>query len=263
MTSSLWSLVELAARPLDRDERDAVLGDSLEAGDSSWRALSGVLGFVLRRQLLLWKGWRPWLAFGFAVPCTWLLMVVSLSVTCTSERLLGLNLGHWAPTGHEGLFLLLCHIFLLVAWSWTSGFAIGSLSPRTLWTNVALFLLLAHYLHHMYIVAAPVEAMHGAVAGGFPFHGSLLSLAPLAPFLFVLPAVWGVRQGLHTIRLRMAPALLLAVVITLLAASAWINNALWVFNWLLVCPALYLVSTARRSETNRSRQVQRSERTSL
>ena len=104
MTSSLWSLVELAARPLDRDERDAVLGDSLEAGDSSWRALSGVLGFVLRRQLLLWKGWRPWLAFGFAVPCTWLLMVVSLSVTCTSERLLGLNL--FSPGPHRARRLL-------------------------------------------------------------------------------------------------------------------------------------------------------------
>ena len=65
MTSSLWSLVELAARPLDRDERDAVLGDSLEAGDSSWRALSGVLGFVLRRQFLLWKSWRPWLRIWF------------------------------------------------------------------------------------------------------------------------------------------------------------------------------------------------------
>jgi hypothetical protein len=264
MTSSLWSLVELAARPLDRDERDAVLGDSLEAGDSSFRALSGVLGFVVRRQLLLWKSWRPWLAaFGFAVPCTWLLMTVSLSVTCTSERLLGLNIGHWAPTGHEGFLLLLCHIFLLVAWSWSSGFAIGSLSPRTLWTNAALFLLLAYYLHHMYIVAAPVEAMHGAVAGGFPFHGSLLSLAPLAPFLFVLPAVWGVRQGMREVQLRLIPALLLAATITVLMASAWINNALWVYNWQLLCPALYLAATASRSETNRSRQVQRPERTSL
>src|ERR1700751_3107739 len=190
--TNAWPLVESAARLLYRDERDAVLGDSLEAGDSPWPALSGVLGFVLRRQLLHWKSWRPWLAaFGFAVPCTWLLMTVSLSVTCTSERLLGLNLGHWAPTGPEGFILLLCPVILLVAWSWTSGFAIGSLSPRTLWINAALFLLLAQFLHHMYIVAAPVQTMHGAVAGTFPFHGSFPSLAPLAPFLFVLPAVWG------------------------------------------------------------------------
>ncbi len=248
MTSSLWSLVELAARPLERDERDAVLGDSVEAGDSSRQALAAVLGLVLRRQLLLWKSWRPWLAaFGFAVPCTWLLMAVSLSVTCTSERLLGLNISHWAPTGHEGFLLLLCHVLLLVAWSWTSGFAIGSLSPRTLWTNAALFLLLAHNLQHMSIVAAPVEAMHGAVAGGFPFRSSFLPLVQLAPFLFVLPAVWGVRRGMRAVQLRRSPALLLAVTITILMTAAWTSSALWIFNWLLLCPAWFLVATARNS----------------
>jgi hypothetical protein len=264
MTSQLWSLVEFAARPLDRDERDAVLGDSLEAGERPGQALFSILGLVLRRQMLLWKSWRPWLAaFGFAAPCTWLLMTVSLSVTCTSERLLGLSIGHWAPTGNEGFALLACHIFLLIAWSWTSGFAIGSLSPRTLWTSAALFLLLAQYLHHMYIVAAPVAPMHGAAAGAFPFHGSFFALARLAPFLFVLPAVVGVRGGMRTVQLRLPSAVLLAAAITLLTASAWINNALWIFNWLLLCPALYLVATSRRSESNRSRPVQCSEETSL
>ena len=257
MTSPLWSLVEFAARPLDRDERDAVLGDSLEAGERPSQALFSILGLVLRRQILLWKGWRPWLAaFGFAAPCTWLLMTVSLSVTCTSERLLGLSIGHWAPTGNEGFALLACHIFLLIA------FAIGSLSPRTLWTSAALFLLLAQYLHHMYIVAAPV-AMHGAAAGAFPFHGSFFALAWLAPFLFVLPAVLGVRGGMRRVQLRLPSAVLLAAAITFLTASAWINNALWIFNWLLLCPALYLVATARRSESNRSSPVQRSEEASL
>ena len=41
MTSNLWPLVEFAARPLDRDEREAVLGDSLESGESASRALTG------------------------------------------------------------------------------------------------------------------------------------------------------------------------------------------------------------------------------
>ena len=264
MTSTLWPLVELAARPLERDEREAVLGDSLEAGDSAWQALSSVLGLVLRRQLLLWKSWRPWLAaFGFAAPCTWLLMTVSLSVTCTSERLLGLSIGHWAPTGNEGFALLACHIFLLIAWSWTSGFAIGSLSPRTLWTSAALFLLLAQYLNHMYIVAAPAEAMHGAAAGAFPFHSSFFMLARLAPFLFVLPAVLGVRRGMRTVQLRLPSAVLLAAAITLLTASAWINNALWVFNWLLLCPAWYLVAAARRGARDERSRLQRPVGTSL
>jgi hypothetical protein len=227
MTSPLWSLVELTARPLDRDEREAVLGDSLEAGDGVWRALSGVLGFVLRRQLLLWKSWRPWLAvFVFGLPSTTLLMYVSVSVTCTFDRLMGLKVGHWAPTGHEGFTLLLCHIFLLIAWAWTSGFTLGSLSPKTLWLNAALFAFLAFH---------------------FADHFRIDSISSFAPFLFLLPAIWGIRQGMRTVRLRPAPAFLLAATITVLMIAAWTDDALWVFNWGLICPAWFLAVTARRS----------------
>jgi hypothetical protein len=224
---TLWSLVEFAARPLSRDEREAVLGDSLEAGDGAWQTLFGVLGFVFRRQLLLWRSWRPWLAvFVFGVPSTVLLMYVSVSVTCTYDRLMGLKLGHWAPTGHEGFALLLCHIFLLIAWSWTSGFTLGSLSPRTLWLNAALGAFLAlHFANHLRIE----------------------SVWTFAPFLFLVPAIWGIRQGVRTVRLSLAPAFLLAVTVTALMISAWNSSALWVFNWLLLCPAWYLVATARRS----------------
>jgi hypothetical protein len=236
MTSTLWSLVEFAGRPLDRDERDAVVGDSLEAGDSAWQALFGVLGLVLRRQISLWKSWRPWLAvFVFGVPSTVLLMYVSVSVTCTFDRLMGFQISHWAPTGHEGFALLLCHIFLLIAWSWTSGFTLGSLSPRTLWLNATLGLFLALYF-----------------ANHFRHFGSA-SIANLSPFLFLVPAIWGVRQGVRTVRLRRGLAFLLAATITVLMISAWTNSALWVLNWLLLCPAWYLVATACRSDSHRNR----------
>ncbi len=234
MTSPLWSLVEFAARPLDSDEREAVLGDSLEAGDSTWQALFGVLGFVFRRQILLWKSWRPWLAvFVFGLPSTNLLMYVSVSVTCTFDRLMGINIGRWAPTGHEGFALLLCHIFLLIAWAWTSGFTLGSLSPKTLWLNAALFVYLAFH---------------------FEDHFRIDSISSFAPFLFLLPAIWGVRQGMRTVRLRFAPAFLLAATITVLMIAAWNSSALWIFNWLLICPAWFLVAMARRpgSDWNRS-----------
>ena len=224
---TLWSLVEFAARPLSRDEREAVLGDSLEAGDGAWQTLFGVLGFVFRRQLLLWKSWRPWLAvFVFGLPSSFLLMDVSVSVTCTYDLLMGLQVGHWAPTGNEGFALLLCHIFLLIAWSWTSGFTLGSLSPRTLWLNAALCSFVALY---------------------FADHFRLYSISNFSPFQFLLPAIWGIRQGVRTVRLRLAPAFLLAATVTTLMISAWNSSALWVFNWLLLCPALYLVATARRS----------------
>jgi hypothetical protein len=230
MTSTLWSLVEFAARPLSRDEREAVLGDSLEVGDGVWKTFFGVLGFVFRRQLLLWRSWRPWLSvFVFGVPSTVLLMYVSVSVTCTFDRLMGFQLGHWAPTGHEGFALLLCHIVLLIAWSWTSGFTLGSLSPRTLWLNAALFVFLAFYnVDHFFIG----------------------SISRFSPFLFLIPAIWGIRQGMHTVRLRPTPASLLAATITVLMISAWSSSALWVLNWLLLCPALYLFATARRPNRN-------------
>jgi hypothetical protein len=246
MTSPLWSLVEFAAAPLAQQERDAVIGDSLEAGDSVWKALAGVLGLVLRRQFLLWKSWRPWLAvFGFGVPSTTLLMYVSVSVTCTFDRLMGFQISCWAPTGHEGFALLLCHIFLLIAWSWTSGFTLGSLSPRTLWMNATLGLFLALYF-----------------ANHFRHFGSE-SLTNLSPYLFLVPAIWGIRQGMRTVRLRRGHAFLLAAAITMLTTAAWIGNALWILNWFLLLPAWYLVVTARRGARDESRRVQHPLGTSL
>jgi hypothetical protein len=50
-----WSLVEVASQPLERDEREAVLGDLLEADESAWHGLLDVLGLVIRRQVELWK----------------------------------------------------------------------------------------------------------------------------------------------------------------------------------------------------------------
>jgi hypothetical protein len=142
---------------------------------------------------------------------------------------MGFQLGHWAPTGHEGFALLLCHIVLLIAWSWTSGFTLGSLSPRTLWLNAALFVFLAFYnVDHFFIG----------------------SISRFSPFLFLIPAIWGIRQGMHTVRLRPTPASLLAATITVLMISAWTSSALWVLNWLLLCPALYLFATARRPNRN-------------
>jgi hypothetical protein len=243
MTSNLWPLVELAGRPLDRDEREAVLGDSLEAGDSACQALFGVLGFVFRRQLLLWKSWRPWLAlFVFGLPGSYLLMIVSVSVTCTYERLMGLPIGHWAPTGHEGFALLLCHIFLLIAWSWTSGFILASLSPKTLWLNAALCLLMVPICDD---------------------HLRKMTLSMFAQYLFLLPAIWGVCQGVRIVRLKRTTAFLLAATITVLMIAAWSNSALWILNWLLLCPAWYLVATARRTARDGSRRVQRPVEASL
>jgi len=75
MTKATWSIVDVAARSLHPAEREAVLGDLNERGESAWQGLLDVLGLVMRRQAMLWRSWQPWLtAFGVTVPCSFLLI---------------------------------------------------------------------------------------------------------------------------------------------------------------------------------------------
>ena len=109
-----------------------LLGDLVEAGESAWRGLLDVLGLVIRRQAILWKSWRPWLAaFGLAFPGSLLLMGFSISVNQTYQRLIGPTV--FKATGltlGPGFTLLLCNVLLLICWSWTGGFVMGSVSRR-------------------------------------------------------------------------------------------------------------------------------------
>jgi hypothetical protein len=227
MTSVGWSFVEAAARLLARDEREAVLGDVVEAGENAWRALLGVLGLAFRQQALRWRGWQPWLAaFGLALPGSLLLMGVSVSVSCTYQRLLGSKIfDGCSPTSHEGFLLLLCHVFLLITWSWTSGFVLASVSRQTLWVSAALSAFPCLFC----LARFRVE-----------------SLSRLCLLLFLLPAIWGVRQGLRMPRIKLSSAIVLAVAVTVLMILAWTDKGLWTLNWTLIWPAWYMVATARK-----------------
>jgi hypothetical protein len=231
MTSLSWRCVEFVSHLLEPDEREAVLGDVAEADESFWQGLLGVLTLFFSRQLALLRDWRPWLAgFGVTLPCSFLLTGVSLSVTCTFERLvLHKVLSSWLPTGHEDFAIFACHIFLLIAWAWTSGFLVGWLSRGTLWLSAALcivFCLLRLSLFHFE------------------------SVSRYSMILFLLPAILGVRFGLRRLRIPLVAACLLAVVVTVLMISAWQSNALWILNWALLCPVWYLVATARKRATS-------------
>jgi hypothetical protein len=140
MNAGAWPLVELGTRLLDPEEREVVLGDLAETDETTWRGLLDVFGLVLRRQAGLWRDPRPWVAgFVVALPSSYLLMIASFSVSCTYQRLVHHRVfaGHW-PTGHEGFALLLCHMVLLIGWSWTTGYVVGSVSRRTLWASMVL-----------------------------------------------------------------------------------------------------------------------------
>ena len=221
MTRVDWSLVEAVAQLLERDEREAVLGDLLEAGVGAWRGLIDVGGLVVREQVGLWKSWRPWVAaFGLALPGSLLLMGTSISVSWKFQRLMGSS-----EMMGAGLLMLFCNALLLVGWAWTGGFVVGSVSRQTVWVSVAacwspcLFCLMR-------------------------FRES--SLSRLCLLLFLVPAVWGVRWGLRRTRMRLGSAMFLAVALTLLMIP-WHGRGTWIFNWALIWPTWYMVATARRS----------------
>jgi len=226
MTSMHWPLVEVAARLLERGEREAVLGDLLETGEGVWRGLLDVLGLVIRRQLLHWKNWQPWLAvFGLALPGSLLLMGVSVSVSSMYQRLVDhrILIGSPHPV-HEGFLQLLCRGLVLIGCSWACGFVMGSISRRTLWVSIA--------------------------SSCFPCLFCLVrfrepSLSRLCLFLFLVPAIWGVRQALRLIRINLALAIFLAIAITTLMILPSNSRGLWALNWSLVWPAWYIVATAQ------------------
>ena len=67
ITSRLDSMMNLLLRgllgALDSNEREVVSGDLLEAHESPGASVIQVLSLIVRRQLILWAGWRPWLVF--------------------------------------------------------------------------------------------------------------------------------------------------------------------------------------------------------
>jgi hypothetical protein len=234
------ALIHYASRLLEPNEREAVLGDLMEAHDSAWQGLLGVLGLVLRRETLLWKNWRPWLAgFGVALPSSFLLMGASLSVSWSYMRLLCPELLQQASlTRPSATLVLLGQALLLIGWSWTGGFVVGSVSRRTLWASSLLYYSPCLFCLSRFRVA---------------------SLSPLCLLLFLGPAIWGIRQGLRISSLKFGTAIIVAIAVTLLmlppwntAGQHWWTPPRWGLNWLLLWPAWYLVATAwkfRQQET--------------
>jgi len=221
VTGVVWSLVDVFSQLLERDEREAVRGDLAEAGESAWQGLWEVFGLVARRQTLLWKNWRPWLAaFGLALPGSFLLMGFSLSVSSAYQQIFDPKI-----TVGPGFWLLACNVLLLIGWAWTGGFVVGSVSRRTVWVSAALSFAPCLFCFTRFRVE---------------------SLSRFCLLLFLLPAIWGVHRGLRIAQIRLSAAMVLAVAVTVLTIPTWSSKGPWIPNWALSWPAWYLVTTARR-----------------
>jgi hypothetical protein len=221
-------LVDSLAQLLERDEREAVLGDMAETGESTRQAVWNVCGLLLRRQGTYWNGWRPWVAaFGIAFPFSFLLMGFSVSLSLMSLQVLDPATRQMT---NSGVSLLLSKFLLLTAWSWTAGFVMGSVSRWTLWVSALLSLLPCCFC----LARFRIE-----------------DLSRFCLLLFLLPAIEGVHQGLRMTRLTLRSAMLLASATILLTVLLWIRTGPSILNLALSWPALYLVATASTKRPTR------------
>jgi hypothetical protein len=222
------ALVGIVSHLLEPHEREVVLGDLEEGGESAGQSLLAILGLVVRREAALWMNWRPWLAaFGLALPFSFLLMGFSLSVSRAYQQYVGATVFH--ATGFNvrpGFALLLCNVLLLAGWSWTGGFVVGTISRRTLWVSAALSFAPCLFCLERFRVE---------------------SLSRLCLLLFLPAALWGARRGLQLAYIKRSSAIALAVGVTALTIPLWSSSGLWLPNWALSWPAWYLVATARKA----------------
>lgn len=203
-------LAAFLARLLTHNEREAVLGDLAESGASGRRAALDVLGLVLRQV----RG--PTIAFlGISV-----ILGAMLSMQCAGIKgRIDLNLWIWRNYADidpkilsnthlslsHGVPLVLFSALLLIAWSWTGGFTLASLSGRAVWLNGPLFFLAA-------AVARP--------------HASLVAIT-----LVMAPAIWGMLRRPRNHAVIWAT---LVIVLMLLNGNRYVG---WIQAW----PAIYIL----------------------
>ena len=222
-----WWWVERISQALEGEEREAVLGDLREAGESACQCLLDVAGLVIRRQTALWKSWRPWLAaFGLALPGSLLLMGLSVSISRTFQQFLDRSLQAAGFSIGPGFWLFVCQALLLIGWAWTGGLVAGSVSRRTVWATAALSAMPCLFC----LARFRIE-----------------SLSRLCLLLFLPPAIWGVRRGIRSVRIKLKPAIAVAVAVTALTIPTWSTKGAWIPNWALSWPAWYLVAAARKT----------------
>jgi hypothetical protein len=205
---------------LEPREREVVLGDLAEANAGALESVSQVLDLGIRRQAGLWTGWRPWLTGpGLTLPASFCLMGVSLSVSQASLD--------------GGLTWLLTQMSLLLGWSWTTGYVVGSLSRRTLWASIVL-------------------CCWPCLVCLSKFH--LQALSPLCLLWFLIPAGLGVRHGLRGGHISRSAAAVITVALILAMLISWHGGAqrwwsppLLLVDALMSWPALYLLVRQWRS----------------
>ena len=152
MTDLAWRIVEVLALQLTPAEREAALGDLIETRTTAWCGIREISGLVARRQLQLLDNWRPWVAVsGLALPASFVLMGTSVSVSSTFQCV------RWQVLAAHDVLEFLSIALLLASASWSAGFVVSSISPKTLWMSAVSCLLPCLFLLLSYRISAQAQ----------------------------------------------------------------------------------------------------------
>lgn len=212
------SVTDLAARGLDRDEREVVLGDLAESGQSELHRFRDVAGLVLRRQAVEWKDWQPWgIVLLLVLPLGLFLSLVSRFTAQQTSVYLWMyannsnwdllhNRGYWYELGNSAL--LVSGVYLkLTCWAWAAGFVIGS-ATRKVWrsgySSFVITLFGGMVCASMYLPQYLEWVLRGRFQQNLPPHedpvSQLLFYRALLPvivqvLIVAVPAISGMRHG--------------------------------------------------------------------
>jgi hypothetical protein len=219
-------MVEVLALQLTPAEREAALGDLIETRTTAWCGIREISGLVARRQLQLLDNWRPWVAvFGLALPASFVLMGTSVSVSSTFQCV------RWQVLAAHDVLKFLSIALLLVSASWSAGFVVSSISRKTLWMSAVCCLLPCVVCFCRFRIE---------------------SLPRLSLFLFILPAVLGIRHGIRATRISLGFAAVLAVATTMWMILTW-SKGFCLFDAALLWPPWYIVASVyRKAATKKS-----------
>ncbi len=218
----LWSLVALAARALNSDERDCVRGDLEESGATAAESLRAILGLAIRRMVIACSDWRNWLRLAaLIIPLSAVLSIISRRTADWTAIYFWLYVNNWHLSflNTAGFWSVLAEsawgvavgFFTVACFAWTGGFVLGSASRRTLRMNGFLFccmLLLGTLViapHYLQYFQAMLMHRFPPRPDGHPYHDTdaVFALAfyraifplILQAILVLLPAIWGMRRG--------------------------------------------------------------------
>lgn len=252
VSGALWWLAERLSRLLDAGEREAVIGDIVEAGATGGQAMRDVFDLILRRN------WRMWLALAALAGQSYGLVIFLMSPVRDFD--IWWKYGVRAEDGlsaGQDLIALTCTCLALICYAWTSGFALAFFCRRRIHVKASLL-----YLVRLCLLFALTTRR------GVPLH-SVALLVTLEALLVLIPSLMGMRQGAGMSSIGLSRIALLTSATATTAAlaiwtSTWFANAIEVwsegqiraqFYWatqlllpfaVLNWPVLYLALNARR-----------------